>query len=444
MKRLAVLIFTLWRLDCFAQDSLQELSLNECIELALKNNIDAGKKHINTQSAKLNLQQERANLLPSVNAGFTYGLNLGRSINPQTNTYVNEHISYANPYLGGSLLLFNGMAQQNSIKQYLYLYKATEQEEVLAKNELSLNVILSYIEVLTCSDLLKLARLRQQTTSRQVERIDALNQSGAISPSDFFDLKGQFANDKLAETNADNQLQNAIFSLVKLMNIPYSEGLRFAVLNTDDFELNYADTVSEILQNGLSNFASVKIADSQRRSAYFKFKTDRAFLYPTITFNSGITSNYSNKAVDIQDKPLTYFEQFNNNLSKSFSLNLSIPVFHNFSKRTNKALAQLQQRQSDLIAESTRIQLQQLIRQAYFNMTASKERYLNSLEQVNAYKESYRANEIRFNAGAINATDYLISKNNLDRANIAVLTNRYDFIVRRKVLDFYQGKSLKQ
>ena len=88
------------------------------------------------------------------------------------------------------------------------------------------------------------------------------------------------------------------------------------------------------------------------------------------------------------------------------------------------------------------MQLQQLTSQAYLNMEASRERYQNLLEQKEAFAESFRTMEIRFNAGAINSVDYLVSKNNYDRANQNLATNRYDFFLRKKILDFYRGKSL--
>ena len=75
-------------------------------------------------------------------------------------------------------------------------------------------------------------------------------------------------------------------------------------------------------------------------------------------------------------------------------------------------------------------------------MEASRERYQNLLEQTEAFAESFRTMEIRFNAGAINSVDYLVSKNNLDRANQNLATNRYDFILRKKILDFYKGISV--
>ena len=75
-------------------------------------------------------------------------------------------------------------------------------------------------------------------------------------------------------------------------------------------------------------------------------------------------------------------------------------------------------------------------------MSSAFDRYKVLLEQVTNYEESFRAAEIRFNAGAINSTDYLIVKNALDRAKENLAQAKYEFIIRNKVLDYYQGKPI--
>jgi len=38
--------------------------------------------------------------------------------------------------------------------------------------------------------------------------------------------------------------------------------------------------------------------------------------------------------------------------------------------------------------------------------------------------------------------DYLIAKNNLDRAKTSLIVGRYDYLLRTKILDYYQSKPL--
>lgn len=60
-------------------------------------------------------------------------------------------------------------------------------------------------------------------------------------------------------------------------------------------------------------------------------------------------------------------------------------------------------------------------------------------EQVKAYAESFRVNEIRFQNGVSNLVAYIISKNNLDRARVNMANAKYEFLIRRQVLDYYRG-----
>jgi outer membrane protein len=75
-------------------------------------------------------------------------------------------------------------------------------------------------------------------------------------------------------------------------------------------------------------------------------------------------------------------------------------------------------------------------------MITAADRYKVLLEQVSAYTESFNAAEIRFNNGVGTSIDYLTAKNNLDRATINLITAKYDYALRTKILDYYQGKQL--
>jgi outer membrane protein len=73
-------------------------------------------------------------------------------------------------------------------------------------------------------------------------------------------------------------------------------------------------------------------------------------------------------------------------------------------------------------------------------MNTAFERYNKLTSQVDDLTISFQAAEVRFNAGAINSVDYLIIKSKADNANINLIAAKYDYILRTKILDFYQGK----
>jgi outer membrane protein len=96
----------------------------------------------------------------------------------------------------------------------------------------------------------------------------------------------------------------------------------------------------------------------------------------------------------------------------------------------------------ELAQSTTKIQLNQDINRAYVNMNTSADRYKTILLQVDAFTESFRAAGVRFQQGVGTSIDYLITKNSLDRATISLIIAKYDFVLRTKILDYYQGKPL--
>ena len=86
----------------------------------------------------------------------------------------------------------------------------------------------------------------------------------------------------------------------------------------------------------------------------------------------------------------------------------------------------------ELIEQNTKNPVAAGNRKTYVNLTTTSDKYRIITDQVTAFAESFRSAEVRFNAGAINSVDYLIAKNNLDRANNNLIVSKYDFVLRKK------------
>ena len=72
-------------------------------------------------------------------------------------------------------------------------------------------------------------------------------------------------------------------------------------------------------------------------------------------------------------------------------------------------------------------------------MEASFERYQVLKNQVVAYEESFRVNEVRFNNGVSNILDYITSKNNMDISKLNLSQIKYEYLLRVRVLEYYRG-----
>lgn len=453
----------------YSQDSsAHNLNLKQCIDLAIQNNLQVKQSEIQMQTNAVQFKQAKDNLLPQINGVASQGINYGRSINNFNNTYVDQQNNSGNYSVNASLVLFSGLQMQNAIRQNGLNYNAGKMDWQQQKDNISLNVILTYLMVLSNQDLLDIARQQADVDARQVERLEIQNRAGSIAPATLYDLRGQYANDQVNIVNAVNALETSKVNLFALLNIPYQKDAVYQMVSLDANTLQYGGSSDSIFQSALQNIPTIKAADLRVQSFEKGVAVARGKLYPTLYFYGNINSNYTSIATsgipgtefksatgqfvdigatsyDVQafsnlQQKISFGNQFKNNRYESIGLQLNIPILNYLSARNNIKLAKINLQNAKVLANASRNQLQQLVEQAWQNMNAAYGQYKGYLDQVKAYGESFRTAEIRFNNGAITSVDYVIAKNNYDRANTNLTAARYNYIFRTKILDYYQGR----
>lgn len=453
-------------------DSSTHLTLKQCLELAYSNNLDLKQAELQAATTGIDYRQAKQNMLPQINGSIEHGNNQGRSIDPFTNSYLNQKIEYANYGVNGGVILFNGLATQNGIRQQRLALAAGKEEIQQEKDNLSINLMNAYFLVLSTADLLEQIKIQANLSRKQVERLTIMHQEGAVPPAQFYDLKGQLASDEINLVNTKNQLDAAILDLCQMMNIPYDPGIQLEPLGPEDFLQAYEGNASSIYQTALGQLAVVKAANLRTESAEKGVKAWRSQLWPTLSLNGGLFTNYSSAARTAQflrtvesptgdyvqingtESPvltmrdefsmqkIAYGDQFKNNYSTNINLSLRIPLLNYMQTRNRIDRAKIQLKSAELVEKTTRIRLQQQVEQAFLNMTATYNRYKTVLQQVDAFQESFRTAEARFNEGVLNSVEYLTAKNNLDRSNINLIIAKYEYVFRTRLLDFYQGKPI--
>lgn len=448
------------------------MTLKQCVETGIANNFDVQQRQLQSQSDEANWKQSKLNMFPDLNASAGHSFNQGRSIDPFTNSPVTQSFNSSNYSVGSGVVLFNGLSIQNNIKQNSLAYQASKMDWQQEKDNLTINIILAYLQVLSNADQLVQAKNQASLSTQQVDRLEVLNKEGAIRPSDLSDLKGQYAGDQLTIITIQNSLETAKINLSQLMNVPYNKDMALEKIEPASFATRYDETPDKIYQKALDQLALIKAADLRKQSAAKAIKVARGQLFPTLQFSGSAFTNYSsvamlNKYVNTTDftstdyvlingspsaviykrdnfnaSKINYNDQLNNNLYTSVGFNLNIPIFNALQQRNRIRQAKIILQTRELAATTTRTQLGQAIDQAYINMNTASDRYKTILEQVNAFDESFRAAGIRFQQGVGNSIDYLIAKNNLDRSNINLIIAKYDYVLRTKILDYYQGKQL--
>lgn len=418
------------------------LTLQECVQIAAANNLEVKQRELSMQRAGVTLLQSKANLLPNITGNINHTLNQGRSIDLSTNSYANQSFTSASYRIDADVTLFNGLRLLYALKSSQYAYEAGKMEWQWSRDQLMLDVILAYLQVVSNTDLLAQAKQQTGVTEQQVKRLQTMNEQGAIKPSDLSDLQGLLADNKLNIVTSQNNLDAAKLNLSQLMNVPYNANMQIERLPAGQFDMNYPATPDSIFQLALQRLPVVKAAGLRTRSAKKALSAARGGMFPAVGLSAGFYTPYSSIAVDASRQKIKYYDQLSNNYNTSAGVGISIPILNNFRNRNQVALAKIDLKEARYVEETRRIQLKQSIEQDYFNMTAALNKYRALVEQVTACTESFKAAEARFNTGASAPVDYLIARNNLDRANVNLIIARYDYLLRTKILDFYQGKPL--
>jgi outer membrane protein len=434
-RKIPVLLLLL-SLSVFAKAQQQDTvyTLQQCVNLAIVNNLTVRLSETQMRRDKIAWNQARENLLPTLNGSASQLLSNGRSQDPTTYNYVTQQVNIGQYSISSGLTLFNGLSLINNIKQNSLAYQAGKMDFQQAKDNITLTIISLYLQVLSSEDQLNQANFQFNSSKITLDRETILNDAGSVAPADYYGIKGTHESDGLNVLNAKNALITAKINLLESMNVPLKTDIKLQRIPGDQTPVKYNQTPDDIYSSALSDLALVKAADLRVKAAEKGVGVARGRLFPTLSLNGSIGTNYSSTGTT------SFSDQFRNNYSYGPSLSLSIPILNYFQNRNNVALAKINLEDARNTNTNTQVQLKQQIVQAHANMLNSYDRYNGLIQQVDAYQQAYNAQEIKFNNGVITADIFVIAKQNLDAANVNLINARYDYQIRTKILDYYRGQ----
>jgi outer membrane protein len=157
-------------------------------------------------------------------------------------------------------------------------------------------------------------------------------------------------------------------------------------------------------------------------------------------FNSPVYTSIPNGA--FQDTN-GFRNQFQDNIYRTASLQITIPVFNGLSTRSDLKRSLIQSEMAKIDEKEVANTLRQNVETSYNEALSSSKTYGASLRQVQALEEAFRMIKQRYDIGSSNYVEYQVAENDLFRAKSDLLRAKYDFIFKKKVLDFYQNKPIE-
>lgn len=426
--------------QAFAQEAI---TLPQAIERMLNNNLNIKQGALNVSAADVNLRQSKAAILPSLNANNNNSLRFGRGQDPTTYQVVNQKNYSGDGNIGTSVDVFGGFAKINQIRQNKILLEAGNSNLDKIKNDLVLNVVISYMDVVYNEDLLKASKDQLLVAEQTLKRENALLEAGNKTMADVSQAKAQAATAELNVTNAQNDLTISYLTLAQLMEMG-AETSAFKVVAPTVAEIAIAQTdyqVNEVYNSALKTFPDVKLAALNAQAAEKGIAIAKGSLYPSVSLNAGLGTSYS-YVFDYSDPQDNFSTQINDRFGQYIGLTLQIPIFNGLAAKSNVKRAKIDYEGYKIQEQLTKNNLNKVIAQAVTDLKAARSRYVSTQNTYDAQKDAFNVIEQRYNVGLVNSLDYNTSITNRNAAEIDFIRAKYDLVFRAKVIDYYLGKQI--
>lgn len=470
MKKIILyLFFLLPAARCFAAGDTVVYSLRQCIDVALKYNASIVQADFQAGNSAVLRMQSRAALLPSLNGYANQGINQGKSINPYTNTFINQQIVTGNYGLNVNLVLFNGMNLVNTMRSQTLSYEADKLDREQATLDIRIAVTLAYLQVLSLGEQLQQAALQVELSKAQLTRLAALEANNAVSPSLLYDTRGQLANEQINFINTTAAYETAKRTLAGLMNTTFPAAVAFEKTGNDILPAANAALAAD-LTAGFADLPATRAAGYRSRARSRALWAARGSVLPVISLNGSLGTNYSDAATtqtlsgtsygstadyvvvnntqvpvfspqySYNTSKISFADQFDNNLGAYAGISVQVPLFNGLNRKAAidqaKVAAILAENQERTAATQSKLALMQARQDRYY----AGQRYDVYNQQVADYAASYKIAVTKFEKGAISTLEYLTAKTNADRAALNLIAAKYDYLLRVKVLEYYGEK----
>jgi len=448
------------------------ISLQQCIDSTLTHNLQTKQALLNEALSIENLKQSRYNLLPVISTSPEVSNNWGRSLDVSSYNYINQGVFLFNGSIGLQVGLFQGGQLRNQILQNKILLEADRTNTTKIKNDLTLSVVTTFLQVIATEDLLKAAKQQVQVAKLNLERIQKSFNVGTKSLADLAQAKAQLAITELDEVNIQTQLDSSLISLKQLMEVNPATDLQLVKPNISKLtNLKVSYNAQSVLTQALLVNPDIELANLKKDAIYQGIKVAKSSFYPSLYLFGSLGSNFSSArtlfggtkqtgydtigfvdgskqkvlapSYNTRVQNYSFNRQIKDNFYQSLGLTLQIPILNHLSNQINFRKAKINYRTAQVMVSIAQKNLDRIINQALADLK-SAERRLNATESnYQATKETLYVGEKRYQVGLINTLDYTIALTNFNKAEFNLIQAQYDLVFRNKIIDYYLGKPLQ-
>ncbi len=447
--------------SCYAQ---KRITLTQAISLALMENLTLKNSKLDLDITEQNLKQVQFSRLPKISASNTININSGRSLDPTTYTYSNKPIITTAGNILANIQLFRGFEIKNTILENKFLQEGSKQSLFKLRDEIKLNVLTTYIDVLNFKEQWNTSQKQLKIAKQRLDEDFIRLKTGLITESDIAQIQLVVASTELDANRLKNQLDVAMLELTQLIELPIGTNFDIETINLEEFLINKEldDSIK------IETYPEIKMLENYRKAAQKLITIEKSNLYPYISLNYSLASNYSSINMDISTVPIgnvvfgstisgepvltpnflniysrkSVYSQLKDNFYQYVGLSVSVPIFNAYYTKVNIRKAELGFRKALINEQLGKSLLCKTLAMAKLNFATSKNNYIIQLKALDASRKAFDALLTKYKNGLVNLSTLNELNVEFNKRENEFIQSKYNMIFRKKVIDFYLGREL--
>ncbi|WP_405610021.1 TolC family protein [Polaribacter sp. Asnod1-A03] len=428
-------------LTSIATFSQKKWTLKECVDQALNKNISIQQNKLSLELAKKDVEIAKGNFLPYLGASSSGTFNSGLS-QDENGILKNTNNFSSSVSLSASGVIFNGYVNTNTYKQAQLGVESGLLDLKKIENDISLFVVNGYLNVLFAKENLKAAQVQFEISNKQIDAVKTRFESGVIPKGDLLNAQSTAAADQQAVITQENALDLALLNLAQLLQVSVNN---FDVASIDvgspSSMLLYKNS-DDVFEKSLEVMPEIQNAKLAIENADLNIAISKGSFLPTLSYSVSTGSSYYHQFNNLvfDQTNASYFSQFEDRLQYGAGLSLSIPIFNRFQTKNSVAKSKINKEISETQLESEKLNLKQTIEQAFLDVKSALKTYEASTISLEAQEEAFKNAQESYNYGAMTLFDFDLVRTRLVNAQASLISSKYDYVFKTKVLEFYSGE----
>lgn len=416
------------------------MSLNDCMAYAVEHSPAVRRQDYTNRNYRQDYIESVASLVPSLGGTVGASTSFGRSVDPETNTYTDVSNLSNNYSLSGQMPLFAGLSGINTLRAAKVMRLMGVEELQQAKDQAALNTMQAYFDVVYYTESVRLAREQLQTSTANLAKSRKLLELGLKSAADVAEVESQHASDDYLLTQQENNLELAKITLSETMNYPADRPLEVDTNVAIETPAG-ASPLSDVLSYALENNPKARSAAYDVRQSHLQYSAAKGGLYPSVLLGGGYSTNFF-MSLDDRSQYAAFKSQFRDNRGYYFSAQLNVPIFGGLSRRTRMNRARNNWRIAEQRHDQTLRALQSEVAQNYQQMVGFGKEFVQASKKSAAAQLAYDAVAGKYDRGMVSALDLQTAANNLLQARSERLRARLQYIIKTRLVEYYNGQPL--